>query len=92
MAKTQFPRIEAKFAIHVQLEKTRRILIIVAAVCLIIGAVLILFAPQGKENVSYIIALALIVLPLGAIGIQELRIKGFGIKIEGGTKALEGEK
>jgi hypothetical protein len=89
IAKSQFPRLEAKVAIQNQQEKTKRLLIIVAAVCLIVGATLVIFAPQSKEKVSYIIAAALAILPLGAIGIQEFRIRALGIKIEGGDNAVQ---
>src|SRR5216683_314386 len=65
IAKSQFPRLEAEVAIKREMETTRRLLIVVAAICLIVGASLIVFAPSGKEGVSYAIAAALVVLPLG---------------------------
>lgn len=102
IAKSQFPRLEAKVAIqkeieetkrlltvHQELEKTKRLLIVIAAVCLIAGAIIVTFAPNDKEKVSYILAVALLILPLGAIGIQEFRIRTLGINVEGGKKVDE---
>jgi hypothetical protein len=89
IAKSQFPRLEAKVAIQKELEKTRRMLIAVAGFCLIAGAALIVFAPQGKEGVSYVVAVSLAILSLGAIGIQELRIRTIGISIDGGENAVK---
>ena len=89
VAKSQFPRLEAKVAIHRELERTKRLLIGVAGFCLIAGAALIVFAPQGKEGVSYVVAAALLILSLGAIGVQEFRIRTVGVKIDGGEKAVQ---
>jgi hypothetical protein len=70
------------------MERTKRLLIVVAAVCLMAGAALIVFAPAGKEGVSYVIATLLGILPLGAIGVQEFRIRTIGVHLEGGRAAL----
>jgi hypothetical protein len=91
IAKSHFPRLEADVAINKELERTRRLLIIVAAVCLIVGAALVVFAPAGKEGVSYAIAATLVVLPLGAAGIHEFRIRTIGMRIEAGEKAVSSE-
>ena len=89
IAKSQFPRLEAKVAMHLELERTKRLLIIVAAICVLAGSVLIVFAPTGKEGVSYAIAAVLAVLSLGAVGIQEFRIRTVGTEIASGRAALE---
>lgn len=89
MAGTQLPRFEAKVLMHREMQRTKRLLILVAAVCLIAGAALIVFAPSNKEGVSYVVAASLIILPLGAIGVQEFRIRTIGVRIEGGKKAVE---
>src|ERR1700676_458624 len=47
------------------MERTKRLLIVVAAVCLMAGAALIVFAPAGQEGGSYVIATLLGILPLG---------------------------
>jgi hypothetical protein len=89
LAQTQLPQLEALVAIRRGMESTRRLLIVVAGICLLGGAALVVFAPSGKERVSYIVASALVVLTLGAIGVQEFRIKTVGIQIEAGIKAIE---
>jgi hypothetical protein len=89
IAKSQFPRLEAKVAIQNELEKTKRLLIIVAAFCLMVGGALVVFAPEGKEGVSYVVAALLGILPLGAIGVQEFRIKAIGVRVEGGESAVK---
>ena len=75
-----------------EIERTRRLLIVVAGLCIIAGAALIVFAPAGKEGVSYIVAAALTVLSLGAIGIQEFRFRAFGVGLEGGEVAVKQPK
>ncbi len=105
IAKTQFPVLEAEVAKSLQqeetrrltaelafkgeMERTRRLLIIVAAICLIAGATLVVFAPAGKEGVSYVLAALLGILPLGAIGAQEFRIRTVGVRIEAGKEAVK---
>jgi hypothetical protein len=90
IAKSQFPRLEAQVAIRAGMEKTKRLLIVVAAVCLMVGSALVVFAPAGKEGISYVVAALLGVLPLGAIGVQEFRMKTAGvISIEGGKQAVK---
>jgi hypothetical protein len=97
IAKSQFPRLEAQVAMHKEMQSTKRLLIIVAAACLLGGAALVVFAPTGKEQVSYIVATLLAILPLGAIGVQEFRIRTVGITLDAGTatpkdKAPRGRK
>jgi hypothetical protein len=92
IAKSQFPRLEAKVAMHHEMERTKRLLIVVAAFCLIAGGALVVFAPQGKEGVSYVVAASIVILSLGAVGVQEFRIRTVGVQIEGGIKTLERSK
>ena len=84
IANSQFPRLAAQITMHREMERTRRILIAVSGICLAVGAALLVFAPNGKEGVAYAVAAILAILPLGAIGIQEFRIRSIGIEIEGG--------
>jgi len=72
-----------------EMERTRRLLIVVAGICLLGAGSLIVFAPSGKEGVSYAVAAVLAVLALGAIGIQEFRIRTLGMSIEGATRSPE---
>ncbi|WP_434428322.1 hypothetical protein [Nannocystis pusilla] len=88
IAKSQFPVLEAQVAMHSEAEKTKRLLIVVAAVCVLAGSVMIVLAPIGKEGVSYAIAAVLSVLSLGAVGIQQFRVRTLGIEIAAGREAL----
>jgi hypothetical protein len=108
IAKSQFPvleaevaksrlreeteRINAELRFKGEMERTKRLLIIVAATCLIVGAALVVFAPSGKEGVSYVVAALLGILPLGAIGVQEFRIRTIGVNIEAGKEALRSSR
>lgn len=56
-------------------EKTRRFTIGLSAGLIAIAAVMPLFAPEGRETLSYLLAAALIVFAAGAVGLQTLRIK-----------------
>lgn len=68
-----------------QKEKTKRILII-GEFCLVAFAVSIMvFAPNEKEKVAYIVGAILLVLALGAIGASRFVFKFFGISVD--TKA-----
>ena len=49
-------------------EKTKRLLIGAAGLLFIVGAVVLVFAPQGRETISVILGGVLIVFALGAIG------------------------
>lgn len=64
IANSQFPQLEAAVAKHLELEKTKRLLIVVAAVCLLAGAALVVFAPESKTGVAYVIAALLGILRL----------------------------
>ena len=74
---------------HLEMESTKRLLIVVAALAVIAGGALVVFAPAGKEGVSYITAAALVVLSLGALGIQEFRIRTVGTHITTGRRSVE---
>ena len=43
---------------------------------------------MGKEGVSYVVAALLGILPLGAIGVQQFRIRTVGVNIEAGKDAV----
>jgi hypothetical protein len=92
IANSQFPRLELEYAIKRELETTRRFLIGIAAFCLIVGAAILILSPAEREGVSIIVASILAILPLGAIGVQEFRIKAIGMKIEAGSDAVKGNQ
>ncbi len=56
-------------------EKTRRFTIGLSAGLIAIAALMPLFAPQGRETLSYSLAAVLIVFAAGAVGLQTLRMK-----------------
>jgi hypothetical protein len=65
-----------------QKEKTKRILII-GELCLVAFAIsIMLFAPNEREKVAYIIGAILLVLALGAIGASKFVFKFFGISVD----------
>lgn len=55
--------------------KTRRILIITVSVLFTIASLITIFAPSGREILSYILGGALVVLALGAIGVSKFSLK-----------------
>ncbi len=56
-------------------EKTKRILIIAVTVLVIAFGIQMVFAPEGRETVAYIITPILLVLSLGAIGASRFVLK-----------------
>lgn len=65
----------------VQREQTKRLLIAVVAGLFVVAVVAILFAPQGKEIVGWILGSVLIVLALGAIGASRFLLKVPGAQL-----------
>ena len=56
-------------------EKTKRTAIIVGCLCLLSSAAVLLFAPSGKEIVSYVIAFVLFIVAAGAFGFTRVAVK-----------------
>ncbi|TCA58087.1 hypothetical protein E0H71_00350 [Rhizobium leguminosarum bv. viciae] len=56
-------------------EKTRRLTIALSAGLIAQAALVPLFAPQGRETLSYLLAAALVVFAAGAVGFQTLQMK-----------------
>jgi hypothetical protein len=65
-----------------QKEKTKRILIIGEFLLVAFAVSIMLFAPNEKEKVAYIIGAILLVLALGAIGANKFVFKFFGITVD----------
>lgn len=63
-------------------EKTKRLLIGASCRFFAIGAIVFVFAPQGKETLGNIIGAALIIMALGAIGAAQFRFKLPGIEVD----------
>lgn len=62
-------------------EKTRRTALWLAAALLGISCLTPVFAPAGREVVSYWVSAALFIFAAGAAGFSALRIKGLGQEI-----------
>lgn len=59
-------------------EKTKRVGLILAAIMILGAASLVLFAPQGRETLSYWIGTALVIFAAGAVGYRRLWSKTNG--------------
>jgi hypothetical protein len=56
-------------------EKTKRYLLLAACFMFLVGCSFIVFAPEGKEIVSYVVSGALTIVSLGAIGVSSFKLK-----------------
>lgn len=56
-------------------EKTKRYLLLAACFMLLTGCSFVVFSPEGKETISYIVSGALIIISLGAIGVSSFKLK-----------------
>lgn len=65
-----------------QLEKTKRISIITCAALIGLSILLPVFAPDGRETVSYLGAAALVVLAAGVAGFSTLSIRALRSRLE----------
>ena len=63
-------------------EKTRRFTIGTSASLIALAALITLFAPEGREPLSYALAAILMVFAAGAVGFQSLRMRYKAIDIE----------
>lgn len=66
--------------------KTRRLLIIITAVLIIFASSLMVFAPEGKQGISTIIGIVLLVFAMGSIGASQFVIKAGGVEVSSGEK------
>jgi len=53
-------------------EKTKRVSLVLAVVLVIISVILLIFAPKGKETLSYIVCGVLFVFAAGAVGYKRI--------------------
>jgi hypothetical protein len=53
-------------------EKTKRISLILAVVLIIVSVFLLIFAPKGKETLSYIVCGVLFIFAAGAVGYRRI--------------------
>lgn len=67
--------VEQLAGVWAEREKTKRLLIVVAALLFIVASLVVVFAPADREKPAYVLGAALIVMSLGAIGVARFRIK-----------------
>jgi hypothetical protein len=68
--------------VMIEREKTKRLLIGASCVFLIIAALVLVFAPAEKQQLSYILGAALLLMAMGAIGATRFKITVPGISID----------
>lgn len=77
------PEAVARLAqIATEREKTRRILIVSAVGLFCVAALVVVFAPPGKEGLAYVLGAALLVIALGAIGASQFKFSVPGVTLE----------
>ncbi len=62
-------------------EKTRRLLIIISAVMVLIAAAIMVFGPVERQGANMIIGIVLLVFAMGSIGASQFVIKGGGFEV-----------
>ena len=74
-------------------EKTKRVLIIVVFLLVIISAVTFVFAPKDRQYIAYIVGGILLILAFGAIGVYQFVIKlpGIDLRSEGNKELAKDE-
>ena len=63
-------------------EKTRRLLIGAACLLFCVSALVMIFAPPGKQELAYALGAVLLVIALGAIGVAKFKLKAPGVEID----------
>lgn len=58
----------------IESERTRRILLILASILVALSVIIPIFAPNGRETISYAVGLALFVLSAGAAGYSVVKL------------------
>ena len=58
-----------------QAETTKRWAMIVGCICIVASAIILIFAPEGRESVSYLIGLVLFIVAGGAFGYGRVWMK-----------------
>lgn len=72
--------VRERSAVHttyiLEVQKTRRLGIVCASVLLLIAVVVPVFAPSGREQISWVVSAALFAFAVGAIGYSEASVRG----------------
>jgi hypothetical protein len=72
-------------------EKTKRLLIGAAFVLFIVAALVMVFLPSDKQNLSYALGATLLVMSLGAIGAAQFSFKLPGICVQTNVQSATNE-
>ncbi len=67
--------------IVIEIEKTKRISIMIAAALLILAVVVFVFSPAEKQTLSYWVGASLLVISTGAVGYKTLWFKSKTVEI-----------
>ncbi len=73
--------VEAPARILHEKEKTRRLLIGAACFFLCVAALIVIFAQDGKQTMSYIVGVAFLITALGAVGVAQFKVSVPGISV-----------
>ena len=86
--------IKARTKLHVEAlkegEKTKRLSLVLAAVLIVVALLAVLFAPAGREVVSYWIGATLLVFAAGAVGYKRVWGKSKLLSVGGDQDMLPG--
>ncbi len=58
-----------------ELEKTKRLLIVVVAILVVCSSAIFVFAPENKNTIATIMGTVLLVMALGAVGVSKFFLK-----------------
>ena len=77
-----------------QRETTKRLLIGAVTLLFIFAGVIMLFAPEGRQQIGYIIGVVLVILALGAIGASKfvLQVPGIHLNTTNQMTSAAGER
>lgn len=67
-------------------QRTRRFAMALAAILLALACLIPVFAPEGRESLSYWVGIALFIFSGGAIGYSSVRYKSGNYEIEAGKE------
>ncbi|EKD99356.1 MAG: hypothetical protein ACD_22C00284G0006 [uncultured bacterium] len=72
----------------IETEKTKRISLLIGASLIVIAALIVIFAPIGKEVVSYWIGGSLLIFSAGSVGYKRVlgKTKGFSVSADQNCK------
>jgi len=63
-------------------ERTRRLLVLSAVAMFLVAVLVLVFAPEGRQNISYLLGSVLIIFSLGAIGASKFSAKFRDLSID----------